>query len=142
MRGRVQDRAQFSGQCNPPWNRHTYPPVGTAQLYAGVGDMNGKTNKPGGKAPPSVDYNDPDAQNAEQAETGSQAQDVADDALRSQLDTAEESVHGGKTNPAQLIPDDVPDLVDKMNEMRRSGRIDMDAYLGEEKMDDEGKRRS
>lgn len=53
------------------------------------------------------------------------------------LDLTEESEHDGKTSPTQLIPDDTPDLVDKMNEMRRSGRIDMDTYEGEEDMDDE-----
>ena len=40
-------------------------------------------------------------------------------------------------NPAQIIPDDVPDLVERMNEMNRSGRVDMDAYAGEPQMDDE-----
>lgn len=76
-------------------------------------------------------------ENKEQAEAGTQAQDVADDARARSTDLAEESEHGGRTNPAQIIPDDVPDLVDKMNEMDRSGRIDMDAYAGEPQMDDE-----
>lgn len=76
-------------------------------------------------------------ENKEQAEAGTQAQDVADDARARSTDLSEESEHGGRTNPAQTIPDDVPDLVDKMNEMNRSGRIDMDAYAGEPQMDDE-----
>ncbi|MES2176158.1 MAG: hypothetical protein V4523_19770 [Pseudomonadota bacterium] len=76
-------------------------------------------------------------ENKEQAEVGTQAQDVADDARTRSTDLSEESEHGGRTNPAQIIPDDVPDLVDKMNEMNRSGRIDMDAYAGEPQMDDE-----
>ncbi|WCP13395.1 hypothetical protein sphantq_01823 [Sphingobium sp. AntQ-1] len=75
--------------------------------------------------------------NKEQAEAGTQAQDVADDAQARSTDLAEESEHGGRTNPAQIIPDDTPDLVDKMTEMDRSGRIDMDAYAGEPQMDDE-----
>ncbi len=33
--------------------------------------------------------------------------------------------------------DDVPDLVDHMHDMARSGRIDMDAYRGERNDDDE-----
>ncbi|SDD89807.1 hypothetical protein SAMN05444678_1343 [Sphingomonas sp. YR710] len=99
--------------------------------------MSDKKNKAGGDAPRSADFNDPDAQNAEQSEAGTQAQDVADDAMVSALDRAEESEHGGKRNPAQIVPNDTPDLVDKMNEMNRSGRIDMGAYVGEEKMDDE-----
>ena len=90
------------------------------------------------KARRSSDYNDPDAQNAEHQETGTQAQDVADDASDVDSDLAEDSVHGGHANPAQIIPDDVPGLVDKMNEMLRSGRIDMDGFIGEDDMDDEG----
>jgi hypothetical protein len=86
------------------------------------------------------DINDPDVQNAEQDEEGTQAQDVADDALREAWRPREsngESRHGGKTNPAQIIPDDVQDVVDHMTDMDRSGRIDMDAFDGEEGMDDE-----
>lgn len=82
----------------------------------------------------------PDAdfdENSEQADAGTQAQDVADDARRAGHDLSEDSVHGGRTNPAQIIPDDVPDLVDKMNEMNSSGRIDFGAYAGEPMMDDE-----
>ncbi len=86
------------------------------------------------------DINDPDAQNAEQEDEGTQAQDVAEDALREPWRPREgsgESRHGGKTNPAQIIPDDVQDVVDHMTDMDRSGRIDMGAFDGEEDMDDE-----
>lgn len=86
------------------------------------------------------DINDPDAQNAEQDETGTQAQDIAEDALSEPWHPREgegESRHGGKTNPAQIIPDDVQDVVDHMKDMDRSGHIDMDAFDGEEPMDDE-----
>jgi hypothetical protein len=82
---------------------------------------------------PDRDYEE----NSEQAEAGTQAQDVADDARARSTDLTQESERGGRTNPAQIIPDDTPDLVDKMNEMDRSGRIDMDAYAGEPQMDDE-----
>ncbi len=75
--------------------------------------------------------------NAEQNEAGTQAQDVTDDARVSGTDLARDSVHGGTSNPAQIIPDDVPDLVDKMREMDRSGRIDTGAFAGEPHMDDE-----
>lgn len=98
--------------------------------------MNAKTGKKGRNAPRPADFNDPDAQNAEQAEAGTQAQEVAAEARVAAFDLAEESKPGGKTNPAQIIPGDIPDLVDKMKEMRRSGRIDMDAFAGEEDMDD------
>jgi hypothetical protein len=69
-----------------------------------------------------------------------QAQTVADDAIRyranDQLAT-EDSGHGGTTNPAQIIPDDEQDVVDHMQQMERSGQIDMDAYRGERSDDDE-----
>jgi len=74
--------------------------------------------------------------NQEQRDEG-QAQDVAEEALHQNEDSSEDSEHGGSTSPARLIPDDVPDLVDKMNEMVRSGRIDNDAYAGEPMHDDE-----
>lgn len=80
---------------------------------------------------------DIDEDNAEQDETGTQANDVADDARARGTDLSEDSEHGGRTNPAQIIPDDVPDLVDKMNEMNRSGIIDNGAFAGEPQMDDE-----
>ena len=76
-------------------------------------------------------------ENSEQNEAGTQAQDVAESARMRSTDPSEESEHGGHGNPAQIIPDDVPDLVDTMNAMNRSGQIDMDAYAGEPAMDDE-----
>ena len=93
--------------------------------------------KRGPRRPP--DINDPDAQNAEQEEVGTQAQDVADDALRHPYRAREGggSSHGGKSNPAQVTPDDTQDLVDRMTDMDRSGRIDMGAFDGEDAMDDE-----
>ena len=66
-----------------------------------------------------------------------QAQDVAEDALALDDDLAEDSEHGGRPNPAQIIPDDVPDLVDRMDEMLRSGIIDNSAFEGEPMHDDE-----
>ncbi|HAF42066.1 MAG TPA: hypothetical protein DCG90_09935 [Sphingobium sp.] len=76
-------------------------------------------------------------ENGEQAEAGTQAQDVADDARARSTDLAEDSERGGRSNPAQITPDDTEDLVEKMEAMTRSGRIDMDAYAGEPQMDDE-----
>jgi|EndMetStandDraft_8_1072994.scaffolds.fasta_scaffold197430_3 hypothetical protein len=66
-----------------------------------------------------------------------QAQDVTDDALALGNDPFVESEHGGTRNPAAVMPDDVPDLVDTMNQMVSSGRIDNGAYQGEPMMDDE-----
>ncbi len=79
---------------------------------------------------------EPGEENSEQTDDG-QAQDVADDALHLGDDPSEDSEHGGKPNPGSLIPDDVPDLVDKMNEMVRSGHIDNGAFAGEPMHDDE-----
>ncbi|WP_022682019.1 hypothetical protein [Sphingobium bisphenolivorans] len=81
--------------------------------------------------PDSIEEND------EQRDEGSQAQTVTDDARVRSTDLSEDSERGGKSNPAQIIPDDTPDLVERMEEMNRSGHIDNDAYLGEPMMDDE-----
>lgn len=90
-----------------------------------------------------MDHSTPDPlppineENSEQADSGTQANDVADDARLRQTSLNEETERGGNPNPAQIIPDDTPDLVDKMNEMHRSGHIDNDAFAGEPMMDDE-----
>lgn len=76
-------------------------------------------------------------ENDEQRDRGSQAQDVADDARARSTDLSEDSERGGTPNPAQIIPEDTPDLVERMEEMNRSGRIDNDAFAGEPQMDDE-----
>lgn len=82
--------------------------------------------------------NDPDLQNSEQHDEDAQAQQVASDAAHIGIEPFGDSEHGGRTNPAQIIPDDVEDLVDHMKQMERSGHIDMDAFRGEpESMDDE-----
>ncbi len=74
--------------------------------------------------------------NAEQQDEG-QAQDVAQDAMDASTDLYEDSDKPDRNDPTAVTPDDVPDLVDKMNEMVRSGHIDNGAYEGEPMMDDE-----
>jgi hypothetical protein len=75
--------------------------------------------------------------NAEQRDEG-QAHDVAAEALDGiGSDPTVDSEDGAPANPASLIPDDVPDLVDTMNQMVRSGRIDNGAFAGEPMHDDE-----
>ncbi|GLV22123.1 hypothetical protein [Sphingobium agri] len=76
-------------------------------------------------------------ENDEQRDEGSQAQTVTDDARVRSTDLSEDSERGGSTNPAQIIPDDTPDLVERMEEMNRSGHMDFDAFSGEPQMDDE-----
>lgn len=83
------------------------------------------------------DFNDPDRQNSEQDETGAQTQDIAEEALTGQDGNSEESDPASPSNPADVIPRDVPDLVEKMKEMRKTGRLDLNAFEGEEDMDDE-----
>lgn len=80
---------------------------------------------------------DPDFENSEQNDAGGQAQDVASDAMLRQTDLNEESERGGSPDRTQIIPDDVPDLVETMNAMVNSGRIDNGAFAGEPMMDDE-----
>jgi len=91
------------------------------------------------KGPPEVDDPAPgDEDNSEQDESGSQAQDVAADALNNPSRIGDvETEHGGKPDPYAILPDDSQDLVDHMTDMERSGRIDMGAFDGEDNMDDE-----
>lgn len=81
----------------------------------------------------------PENFNSEQDDEAAQAQTATDDAIRGSADraSAHESAHGGTSNPAQIYPDDTQDVVDHMNQMERSGQIDMDAYRGERSDDDE-----
>lgn len=75
----------------------------------------------------------PEAHNSEQDDEGAQAQTLADEALRGRGERLSDSekVRSGE-------PDDgTPDLVDHMNQMASSGRIDMSAFRGERSDDDE-----
>ena len=78
----------------------------------------------------------PELDNDEQHDAD-QAQDVADDALALDADVSEDSEHGGSPDRTAVIPDDVPDLVDTMNQMVTSGVIDNGAFAGEPMHDDE-----
>ena len=75
----------------------------------------------------------PEAHNSEQDDEGSQAQTVAEEALRGgrEIVSDSEKVPGGDPG------DGTPDLVDHMNQMASSGRIDMSAFRGERSDDDE-----
>ncbi|CAA9324780.1 MAG: hypothetical protein AVDCRST_MAG90-1187 [uncultured Microvirga sp.] len=67
-----------------------------------------------------------------------QAQDVARDAVNFNAKLAvSESERGGNSDPTAVTPDDVPDLVDTMNQMVSSGHIDNGAFAGEPMHDDE-----
>ena len=84
--------------------------------------------------------NDPDLENSEQNEAGTQAQDLADEALHPAETIGRESAESRSSFEQaddELVPRDVPDLVETMNDMVQSGRIDLGAFEGEERMDDE-----
>lgn len=75
----------------------------------------------------------PETDNDEQDDERSQSQTVAEEARNkdgeaSPLDSVK--VHGG------IDDDSTQDLIDHMRDMEQSGRIDMDAYAGEENLDD------
>lgn len=69
-------------------------------------------------------------------EEQAQAQTLADDLVRRKADMdGGESEHGNGDVP--LGSEDVPDVVDHMNQMESSGIIENDAYRGERNDDDE-----
>jgi hypothetical protein len=68
----------------------------------------------------------------EQEDEETQAQTVADEAIDLDTRTPGES----EKDKSGLEDIDTPDLIDRMNQMESSGRIDMGAFDGEETMDD------
>ena len=77
----------------------------------------------------------PEAVNNEQ-EDDAQVVDAAD-MKRGGEDLPVDVTEHAPSNPADVIPADVPDVVDRMEEMVQSGHIDNDAYSGEPVHDDE-----
>ena len=76
----------------------------------------------------------PEAHNSEQDDEDSQAQTLADEALRRRAEAFSDSE---KVNRGGELGSGTPDLVDHMNQMATSGRIDMSAFRGERNDDDE-----
>lgn len=76
--------------------------------------------------------------NREQRDDDKQAQTIAEEALahRHRSDAVGQSRKPAGA-PGAVQPSDTPDLVDHMNQMISSGRIDMDAFRGERSDDDE-----
>lgn len=64
-----------------------------------------------------------------------QANDVADEALQRKADPSEDSEK--VASGISVAPQDEPDLVDRMEQMVSSGRIDTGAFAGERNDDDE-----
>lgn len=75
----------------------------------------------------------PEARNREQDDEDAQAQTIAEEGL----DGDAERLGDSEKVPTGRDDDDVPDLVDHMRQMDRSGRIDYSAYRGERNDDDE-----
>lgn len=73
----------------------------------------------------------PEDVNREQDDEGAQAQSVAEAARTERPLVASDKPKTGDET------DDVQDVVDHMNQMASSGRIDMDAFRGERSDDDE-----
>ncbi|MCF8707470.1 hypothetical protein [Rhizorhapis sp. SPR117] len=65
-----------------------------------------------------------------------QAQDIAEEALHPTRRTGAETEHGGSPG-ASVTPLDQQDLVDHMEQMVHSGKIDRSAFRGERNDDDE-----
>jgi hypothetical protein len=76
----------------------------------------------------------PENANSEQDDTPSQAQTVADEALR---DNAGPGLEDSAKVAGGIDDFDTQDLVDHMEQMVTSGRIDLSAYRGEPNLDDE-----
>lgn len=84
----------------------------------------------------------PEAYNDGQEDESAQAQTLADEILAERRRGAEALADGEPVSdsikPAQDdAQDDVPDVVDRMNQMETSGHIDNDAFRGERNDDDE-----
>ncbi len=75
--------------------------------------------------------------NDEQYDEDRQAQTVADEALAN-IEGGDPTVDSEKVSGGyDVAPSDAPDLVDTMNQMVSSGRIDYGAFRGEPAHDDE-----
>ena len=85
---------------------------------------------------PSPKSDIPEDYNREQDEE-SQAPDIEAERREGKSDFQGETDRPHYDDPGAILPDDVPDLVDKMDEMFVSGRIDNDAFAGEPMHDDE-----
>lgn len=89
----------------------------------------------------------PEAHNQGQDDEQAQAQSLADeilaargqgDAARNDAETPVDGLLSDSVKPTVGdVQDDVPDMVDRMNQMETSGHIDNDAYRGERNDDDE-----
>jgi hypothetical protein len=78
----------------------------------------------------------PETFNDEQDDEAAQAQTVADEARGRNPGDYGSPTESIKVNGSNYDEDSTQDLVDRMRDMERSGRIDMGAFRGEDNMDD------
>ena len=78
----------------------------------------------------------PETHNDEQDDHRSQAQEVAEQAQDPASAKTSPLESTKSENKSGLMNDSTQDVVDHMNDMESSGRIDMDAYRGEPNHDD------
>ncbi|HEY6814948.1 MAG TPA: hypothetical protein VI168_05365 [Croceibacterium sp.] len=79
----------------------------------------------------------PELHNAEQDDELAQAHTLADEALAGGGRDASPLDSIKPDDPGEVMDDASQDLIDKMRDMERSGRIDMGAFRGEPNHDDE-----
>ena len=75
----------------------------------------------------------PEMHNDEQDDEPSQAQSIAEEARNQDAESS--PLDSIKVNSG-IDDDSTQDLIDHMRDMEQSGRIDMDAFAGEENLDD------
>lgn len=74
-------------------------------------------------------------ENTEQSEPGQNlGVEPVDEEERGEIGISERA---NRSRPEDILPDDTPDLVERMEAMVRSGIIDADAFAGEPVHDDE-----
>jgi len=78
----------------------------------------------------------PELRNSEQDDEQEQTQTIADEALRGEARHASPLDSIKSDEPGEIMNDSTQDLIDHMRDMEQSGRIDMNAYLGEPNHDD------
>lgn len=78
----------------------------------------------------------PETRNAEQDDAPEQAQTLAAEALANESGRTSPTESARHTSDADFSDDDTQDVVDHMRDMENSGRIDMDAFDGEDNHDD------
>lgn len=79
----------------------------------------------------------PEAHNQEQDDSQAQAQSLADEAIERATSVLGEGEETERTPSPGDDSGSTPDVVDHMNQMVSSGRIDMGAFRGERNDDDE-----